>query len=206
MSNLLNTNFGRPPGRITYFRDFKDVGYTTEEIRFFERAYAFSKHAHSKQIRDDNSRYFDHPKRVAYTLGVEYRIHDYGMILDAILHDVVEDSFLLTRRCIIDNFALTRADNNRALTKMQSETMEHNIERILRRGYIPSFVKVADRRDNMGTLAGCSEEKRKRKIKETITCFLGKHGMIERLYELTPPILHDILKSMSNDIKILCEQ
>lgn len=203
MKNLLDS-FGRPPGRMTYFQDFRDVGYTTEEIRFFQRAYAFAKHAHSKQIRDDGSRYFDHPKRVAYVLGVKYRIHHFGMMLDAILHDVVEDSFLLSRRCLIDNFGLTRADNNRALTKIERESTEHNNDRVLKRGYVPGFVKVADRRDNMGTLAGCSQEKQERITEETLTCFLGKRGMIARVFELTPPILHNVLKSMSADIEELC--
>lgn len=203
---LITDTIQRPPGRITFFRDLRDVGYTTEEIRFLERGYAFAKSAHSKQVRDDDSRYFDHPKRVTYDLCVTRQVHHFGMALDAMLHDVVEDSFLLSRRCLIDNFGLTRADDNRALTKMQSETTEHNNERILKRGYVPGFVKVADRLDNMRTINACTQEKRERITRETIDHFLGDRGMIARLYELTPPVYHRILTGMSDDLKDLCTQ
>jgi (p)ppGpp synthase/HD superfamily hydrolase len=58
-------------------------------------AYKLAKYAHKGQERDNGERYFDHPKRVARLLIQEWEIYDHQMIIAALLHDIVEDTFML---------------------------------------------------------------------------------------------------------------
>lgn len=55
----------RPPGRVNYLSRL-ELFLDPYEIERTSFAYQCSKYGHAKQVRDDGSRFFDHPKSVAW--------------------------------------------------------------------------------------------------------------------------------------------
>lgn len=139
---------------------------TFERIQF---AYFASKYGHHKQPRDDGSRFFDHPKGTAWVYINELQGRDPRLIIDALLHDLSEDAYLLSPYRISLNFGPDIALDVRALTKLPKgkETTKEYLGRIVSRGQWTITVKLCDRLHNLSTLDGCSLEKRERQIKET---------------------------------------
>ena len=66
-------------------------------------AYRLSKYGHRGQKRDDGTRYFEHPRRVAKILLL-WGIYDHEMLIAALLHDIKEDSHILTWKKIRRDF------------------------------------------------------------------------------------------------------
>jgi len=63
------------------------------DLRAVMLAYWLSKDAHRVQTRDDGGRYFEHPRAVALLL-IEHGYRSGTVIVQALLHDVVEDTFV----------------------------------------------------------------------------------------------------------------
>jgi GTP diphosphokinase / guanosine-3',5'-bis(diphosphate) 3'-diphosphatase len=139
---------------------------TLEAIRF---AYIMSKCGHYKQIRDDGGRYFDHPKSAAWIYINEFGGHDPRIIINALLHDIQEDTYLLSTYRTKLNFGKEIALDVRALTKLPKgkETFEEYLQRIVDRGAEIIFVKLCDRLHNVRSLGGRKKEKRLEQIVET---------------------------------------
>lgn len=136
-----------------------------EEIR---TAYAFSKYGHRNQTRDDGGRYFDHPKAVSLVVFKDFGIKfDWRVIVIALLHDIVEDQFLLTERRIEINFKRTVAEGVKFMTK-DAESKTVYFERLFAcHQWRPMVGKLADRIHNLRTLETCPPEKKRKQIKET---------------------------------------
>ncbi len=64
------------------------------ELNYIQIAYWLAKEAHRLQRRDTGERYFEHCRQVALILVKEKGIFDYRVIVSALLHDVLEDSFV----------------------------------------------------------------------------------------------------------------
>ncbi len=67
-------------------------------------AYELAEHVHQFQVRSDGSPYFYHSTRVAKILIDELQIYDADVIAAALLHDVLEDSEVLTPAVLEYNF------------------------------------------------------------------------------------------------------
>ncbi len=158
----------RPPGYELFFAPLQVVydPNTHERVQF---AYFCSKYGHANQLRDDGTRYFDHPKGAAWIYMFELNGRDPEVIIDTLLHDVSEDSYLLSPRRISLNFGVETALDVRALTKLPKgkETTEEYLLRIISRGGRVILAKLLDRLHNDRDLAHCTPEKRERMLEET---------------------------------------
>jgi GTP pyrophosphokinase len=139
---------------------------TLESIRF---AYIVSKYGHHDQTRDDESRYFDHPKGAAWIYINEFEGRDPRIIIDLLLHDISEDAYLLSPYRISWNFGRDIALDVRAVTKMPKgkESVDQYLRRIIAQGPWAITTKLLDRLHNVKTLEASSEEKQKRQRRET---------------------------------------
>lgn len=194
----MNANLSqqRPPGYELFFAPLQVMfdPNTYERIRF---AYLVSKFGHDKQTRDDGSRYFDHPKAAAWVYISELGGRDPEIMIDLLLHDLSEDSYLLSPYRISLNFGEEVALDVRALTKLPkgTETTEEYIGRVIARGPRAILTKLCDRLHNNRNMFGCTPEKRVRQIHETREYHLRK--LVPALRECGAPwaVYADALES-----------
>ena len=150
---------------------------TPREEKKVAAAYRISKKGHEGQFRDTGERYFEHPRRVALVLIDDLEIFDYEMIITALLHDIVEDTFFLTFDDIEALFGVRVRKMTEALTKYSTRENIATFEIIKEKGccYLDDLqaadettqiVKLADRLDNLRTLEGCSQQKKDKIIRE----------------------------------------
>ncbi len=121
------------------------------------------------QKRDDGGRYFDHPKNVAWIYINELGGRNVRTICDHLLHDMLEDSWLLSLYRLRLNFGDDVALDVQALTKLPKgkETTPQYLKRGVARGPETILTKLDDRLHNVRSLGGTKPEKRQRQIKET---------------------------------------
>ena len=135
-------------------------------------AYNFSKYGHRGQERDNGDRYFEHPRRVALILIDELKIYDHEMIIAALLHDIEEDSYILTWDRIQKDFGDRALGFIKLLTKQLGQKLEDYLLALQQADEAAQLLKLADRLDNVRDMKGCTEEKRKRYLLETTRYFL----------------------------------
>ncbi len=180
------------------FMDRLKPYFTVSEMNDIEAAYFFCKYAHRGQKRDDGRRYFDHPRAVAWILIDELGIDDADVIIIALLHDLQEDSFIMTEERIEINFGRIVALGVRNMSK--NTTAKDN--------YWPRFLtfaqwrelvcKLADRLHNLRTLSVCKPDKQQRKLLETEAVI---YPLFERTIELTPHQYQLALQNLCSMIK-----
>ena len=158
----------RPPGRETFFRCLP-TEYDPNTRESIGCAYKFAKAGHAKETRADGSRYFDHTKSVAWIYLQELKGRNPRIIIDGLLHDIVENTFLLSPYRISLNFGNEIAKDIQALTKLPEgmETVEEYLRRIIECGSHAIVVKLCDRLHNLRTLAARSPEDQLKQIEET---------------------------------------
>lgn len=122
-------------------------------------AYGYAKMGHGykvEQKRDSGERYFEHPRRVAYILMEEFGIYDPDMIITALLHDLVEDTFCFgnrdeaferiqltyKKRVAIFVLALTKRHCDEEQEKLMRD--QNYFETITREGPKTMILKLAD--------------------------------------------------------------
>jgi (p)ppGpp synthase/HD superfamily hydrolase len=139
---------------------------TASKLAQIEDAYTLAKYGHRNQLRDAGERYFEHPKSVAMILTNEFGIYKPDMIIMALLHDIVEDTFILSTKGLEKLFGQQVVSGLSYLTK--TDTVEKYVAKL---GDCPNIdvlvVKFADRLHNLRTMEGVSKEKSLRKRKET---------------------------------------
>lgn len=189
----------RPPGRIEFFSVFSSLPAEGKEM--IGSAYEFSKAGHYRQIRKSGNRYFDHPKDVAWILAKELHIIDWQSIVDALLHDIREDTFLLSHQRIVLNFGLDCALDVDAVTHRLDETVEAYVERVFARGIRAILIKLCDRLNNMRTLRSMPETSQIETLWETRTLYIP---LAERLASLLPPGEVWRAEYLKNQLKIEC--
>lgn len=151
---------------------------TSKEYRFIQKAYNTAKEAFREENRDSGVRYFEHLRAVALIVMVYLRVRDYRIIAAALLHDIIEDipewDFGRLRLEFGKDVAelvwwVTKPPVRDGESKLERNAKFHvNLSRGPRKAII---VKLADRLHNVITLWDCAEEKRRRKIQETIDFF-----------------------------------
>jgi (p)ppGpp synthase/HD superfamily hydrolase len=165
----MKTSKARPPGFELFFAPLQ-VALNPKDLEAVEFAYIASKFGHHGQERDNGRRYFDHPKNAAWIGINELNIRDPRILIITLLHDQSEDSYLLSSWRISLNFGKNTALDIRAVTKLPKgkETTEQYLQRIIDRGARSITAKLLDRLDNLRDLGGCTEDKRKKQIEETV--------------------------------------
>src|SRR5436190_14378516 len=83
----------------------RDKEFTAIEINQALDAYEMAESVHEGQKRPDGTPYFWHPSRVAKIALTELEIHDITIITAALLHDVLEDSDVITAEILEYNFS-----------------------------------------------------------------------------------------------------
>ena len=172
-----------------YFSDY--------EMEQIEAAYFFSKYAHRGQNRADGRRYFEHPRAVAWILFSELHIYDWKLICTALLHDIIEDSFIMRVKRLELNFGYDVAMDVKYMSKEKELSDDDYWQRFTTvNSWRAVTCKLADRLHNLRTLSDVTPEKRKRKIQETKDKVLP---LCDVAHSLTPKRYQ---KSISN----LCKQ
>lgn len=164
---------------------------TPADIEKLDYAYDLAKHGHRNQFRESGARYFEHVRATAIILVDELGVTDVEVIIAALLHDMLEDGFLLTPSRIKITFGKRVAALVMAVTKpkkgdkrFSSDTERHNWYFDQMRTVSPEakLLKLADRLQNMRTLGSCSPQKQDRKIAETKEIYLPLASDIAEKY------------------------
>ncbi|MFA5020633.1 MAG: HD domain-containing protein [Patescibacteria group bacterium] len=139
-------------------------------------AYDLAKYGHREQFRDSGEPYFEHCRETALILMDELGIFNPNLIITALLHDMLEDNFLLTTWRIAWIFGDRISEMVSVLTKPKKtdkrftndrERHEFYFQQIERADCEVMLIKLCDRLHNLRTLDQCAPEKRQRKIIET---------------------------------------
>lgn len=122
-------------------------------------AFEMALHVHDNQLRPDASLYFWHITRVEKILVREFQIFEPDTLTAAFLHDVLEDSHIITRDVIAFNFGEHVAHIIEVLTKnisLTGELREHEERRYLfqlKESPVEcKIIKFAERLDNFRCL------------------------------------------------------
>ena len=154
---------------------------TPNDLKRLDMAYDMAKYGHRNQLRESGERYFEHVRSTAIILVDELGVYDVELIMAALLHDILEDSFLLKgeraemvfgSRVARITKAVTKIpkDDPRFATNQQRYAFYHR--QVMAGGWEAKLVKLADRLHNLRTLSCCSLEKRRRKLAETKKSYL----------------------------------
>jgi len=177
----------------------KTYNNNSEDLELIKRAYNYAAKKHFGQKRISGDDYIQHPLNVALIL-TEINADPYALSA-ALLHDTIEDSDA-TKEEIEEHFGSVIALLVDGVTKINrinfssdTEQMAANQRKILvglSEDVRVIIIKLADRLHNMRTLYVLSEEKQKRKAKETL--------------EILTPIAHRIgiykIKSELEDLSL----
>ena len=149
------------------FEELVGKYFIPSQVRLIMMAYRFSKYGHRGQERDGGGRYFDHPRAVSLTL-LRQGVFDHELIIVALLHDVMEDSFILTWEDLEYIFDKRVCSLVKLLTKEVGLPKDQYFPRLLSSNQPEAWlVKLADRLHNLSTLESCTREKQVKQIKET---------------------------------------
>lgn len=173
------------------------------EIQTIEQAYLLAKEAHKGQKRHTGEPYITHPVAVA-TILAQMRM-DPPTIMAAILHDVIEDTYI-EKQDLINRFGKEVADLVDGVTKLTQITFESHAQAqaenfrkmvmAMARDIRVILVKLADRLHNMRTLDCLPPKKRRRIAIETLEIFapianrLGMHAFRVEFEDLGFAALH----------------
>jgi (p)ppGpp synthase/HD superfamily hydrolase len=168
------------------FFDLLSMYFYGQGLDHIKAAYAFAKGGHKGESRDDGFRYFEHCKSVAWILMSELGLlTSWELLVSALLHDLIEDTWLMTLDRIEINFGRRVRVGIDAVSKRPGESHEHYLDRLLspETPWESIMVKLADRLQNLRSLSGTTPEKRQRKLEETRDLYLPH---LEQFYENLP--------------------
>ena len=178
--------------------------YHGDQLRLFERAYAFAEAAHRNSMRKSGEPYITHCLSVADYLGNHLRM-DMNTVVAGLLHDITEDT-PTTPQDVKKNFGEQVAFIVAGVTKLgqiklRNQQDENYIE-TLRKMFLAMaadirvvLVKLADRLHNMQTLSFLPPDKRQRIARETLEVYapiadrLGMGELKGQLEDLSFPYI-----------------
>ncbi len=170
--NILGRNSPEALMKVLNRRGFENLirpHFLPSEQRKIMQAYRLSKYGHLPQKREGGGRYFEHPKTLAILL-IRLGVRDVAVICAALLHDTVEDSFILELADIEDWFGGDTCMLVKLCTKEKGLSLAQYILRLMLGDVRGLLVKCADRVHNLSTLESDDPAKaefwRKKKIKQ----------------------------------------
>ncbi len=196
------------------------------DFQLYSNALAFAREKHSGQFRKGEIGpdgkplpYVVHPERAVKIVATEMKIIDPVIWAATILHDVVEDC-KVSEEEIRERFGDAVGDIVMGVTKLKDTADRKNtdfeeLQRVIREKELNvriAVVKLADRLDNMRTLKGMPEKKRREKAKETMDAYvplseaLGMWDIKRKLEDLAfqyinPHAYQEIFSSVEKDIR-----
>jgi len=164
----------------SFLKRFK-LKVTPTDLKRLDMAYDVAKYGHRNQFRESGERYFEHVRGTAIILVDELEVYDVELVMSALLHDMLEDSFLLkgdrTEMIFGARVAYITAtvskpakDDPRFSTAKQRLLFYH--QQIKNGNWEVKLVKLADRLHNLRALMSCSLDKQRRKLAETKKIYL----------------------------------
>ncbi len=183
------------------FIEYLKPRLTPAGLENIETAYIFAKHGHRNQKREDGTRYFEHPRAVAWILAKELMITDWRIIVEALLHDLKEDTFLLSWRRIQINFGAIVVLDLKLLTKEPKHVYHHRLIELA--GIRALMVKLADRTNNMRSLGACKLAKQMKQVKETREVYIPLTDLLIKKLPAKDKWRGEYLK---NELVRLCEK
>jgi GTP pyrophosphokinase len=180
-----------------------ELKHTPEDIALIDFAYDMSKYGHRNQLRDDGGRYFDHCRASTIILIDELGITDKNMIIGELLHDSVEDHYLLSVPRIELVFGRDVAGIVDALTHRNGEKEDEYIARIIDFGVRAIIGKLGDRLHNMRTLRNCTREKIERKLAETSKYYLPLTSLVKNVHPHIGQKLYSLLSQAMREVEPL---
>jgi (p)ppGpp synthase/HD superfamily hydrolase len=178
-----------------------------------ERAYRIAERAHRGQVRDEGSPYIEHPLRVALIVAAELERPEPDLICAALLHDVVEDT-PVTLAEVQETCGDTVAHFVELLTK--ESVADPDDKRITTRRYLQRIaedspevllLKLADRLDNLRSLAVLPDpEKRRKYLLETYWQYLpiAKRGG-KYFYEQYKSLMAGYMRAHAGELRLRVE-
>lgn len=154
-------------GKAEYMQRFEPF-FSDRQMTLLRAAYALSKEGHRSQVRADGHRYFDHVRACSWYAINDLQIHDSEMHNALLLHDIVEDTYLLTVRVIEMFFGEDTAVMVNLMTHrpgVSEADYTRNLRESARARAIGS--KLIDRIHNMRTVGTFEPPKRLKKALET---------------------------------------
>ena len=147
----------------------------TFESELVEKAYKFAKKCHATQLREGGEPYFSHCEGTCQILR-DNGVRDENCLAAGLLHDTVEDckDQGITVDVIRVEFGDEVAELVSDLTKLNSDTDEETLKKIIGKSYINpkvALIKLADRLHNMRTLGAMRPEQQKAKALETLKVY-----------------------------------
>lgn len=177
--------------------------FSAREVKIIMRAYKFSKYGHRDQERDSGERYFEHPKAVCFSIFKELKVYDMQALVMSLLHDIIEDSYLLDEELMELVFRRSIANGVRILSKDEDSKPVY-YPRLKSCGlWRVILVKICDRLHNMRTLATATREKQRKQVKETREHFFELCDILERLI---PKKYKHIVPYLREKLEALCAQ
>lgn len=176
----------------------RKLGYLDRhQLTMVHDAYRLAANAHGGQRRQTGEPYISHPVAVAMILA-DFRM-DHESVMAALLHDVLEDT-AVEKTEIFERFGQSVADLVDGVTKLArinfKDRDQANAESLRKMMMAMSndmrviLIKLADRLHNLRTIAICSQEKRARVAKETLSIYapiayrMGMHELSQELNAL----------------------
>ena len=178
MKTVADNPFGED--HASFLKRFK-LKVTPTDLKRLDMAYDVAKYGHRNQFRESGERYFEHVRSTAIILIDELSVYDVELVMSALLHDMLEDSFLLKGDRIEMIFGCRVAQITSAVTKPSkddprftspAQRLAFYHQQIKNGNWEVKLVKLADRLHNLRTLMSCSLDKQRRKLAETKKTYL----------------------------------
>jgi GTP pyrophosphokinase len=168
-------------------------------------AYMFAKYGHRGQERSGGGRYFEHPRAVTEIIIDELGImNDWRIIATALLHDVIEDTWLLTPKLAKRIFGKDVALWLSFLTRNEDHSgneFEKYMENIANSGiWQVVLIKICDRIHNLRTMETMETEWCKTYLFKTEKYF---YDLAKILIKIAPP---ELTEKMVMAEKLLIEE
>lgn len=185
--------------------------YLPKDLAKIKTAYEFSKYGHRGVPRDDGTRYFAHPKTVAWIIFDELEIIHWRVMAAALLHDIVEDSYLLTLENIERQFGQKVANDILHLSHShiksvtgedRQKRMDIYYGRLAKHGsWRAIIVKLADRIHNLRTCEVYREkEDGSEKVGRMIDETLHYYPSLQTTLSKTVPVVFKTAASQANQL------
>lgn len=169
----------KSPAQAENYQSFMDrceVLFPHAECVRISLVYKMVKHSHRFDVRKDEKgpegepvRYFEHLRRVGLIFIQEVGLADFAVVLEALLHDTLEDTNLTAEEVS----ALTSPAVARGVLLMSKKPKQGFMERLVAHGTWREFaVKIADRIDNLRSLGNSTPEFRAKQVAETRELYL----------------------------------
>ena len=150
---------------------------STAEIEHVHAAYVFAKYGHHDQTRDGGGRYFDHPKEVANIIIRELGIkNNWKIIVTALLHDILEDTYLLSEHTITRLFGRNVALWVALLSKVPKDGYHERLAASGLWGML--LIKICERLHKLRPLGVWDAKRKSKYLKETAEWYMPLAGTL----------------------------